>query len=197
MLLESLNLAAAWSLPVLFVCKDNGWAVVTRSATVTGGDLTSRARAFGLTARDVDGTDPVAVYDVVGGLLAKVREGAGPAFLHARVSRLDGHYLGDALVDMARHPTHGTGTTKALLRGLLEPDGASASSRARSLGRMLGLMIKAREEAKGRRSDPLVRERRALMKSDRESVESIEAEETGAVERALHALMEEVAHADG
>ena len=48
MLLESWNLAVAWRLPVLFVCKDNGWAITTRSPAVTGGDLVERARGFGL-----------------------------------------------------------------------------------------------------------------------------------------------------
>ena len=55
MLLETLNLAAAWSLPLLLVCKDNGWAITTRTDTVTGGDPVARARGFGLETVDVDG----------------------------------------------------------------------------------------------------------------------------------------------
>jgi len=47
MLLEALNLAAAWSLPVLFVCKDDGWSITTDSDRMTGSDLSVRARGLG------------------------------------------------------------------------------------------------------------------------------------------------------
>ena len=55
MLLESMNLAAAWRLPVVFVCKDNGWAITSRSPGLTGGTPRDRARGFGLPAVSVDG----------------------------------------------------------------------------------------------------------------------------------------------
>jgi TPP-dependent pyruvate/acetoin dehydrogenase alpha subunit len=48
MLMEAMNLAAAWELPVLFVCRDNGMAITTPSAAVTGGDLEDRARGLGV-----------------------------------------------------------------------------------------------------------------------------------------------------
>ncbi len=51
MLMESMNLAAAWKLPVLFVCKDDGWAITTKSGEMTGGDLNERARGTWRTAR--------------------------------------------------------------------------------------------------------------------------------------------------
>jgi pyruvate dehydrogenase E1 component alpha subunit len=50
MLLESLNLAVAWNLPVVFVCKDNAWAITTPSSSVTGGALLDRAASFGMPA---------------------------------------------------------------------------------------------------------------------------------------------------
>ncbi len=141
MVLESFNLAVAWGLPVLFVCKDNGWAITTRSEKVTGGELSQRARGFGLRVEDVEGTDPEAVDAVAGKLLHDVRRGKGPALLHAQVARLDGHFLGDPLVKVSKDPTseQAIGTTRELLSGLFGSGGAGVSERARSLGSMLGL----------------------------------------------------------
>jgi TPP-dependent pyruvate/acetoin dehydrogenase alpha subunit len=53
MLMESMNLAAVWDLPVLFVCKDDGWAITTVSKKVTGGDLNARAGGLGVPAVEV------------------------------------------------------------------------------------------------------------------------------------------------
>jgi pyruvate dehydrogenase E1 component alpha subunit len=50
MLMESLNLAAVWNLPVVFVCKDDGWSITTPSEKMTGGDLDERARGLGVRA---------------------------------------------------------------------------------------------------------------------------------------------------
>lgn len=66
MLMESLNLAVIWKLPVLFVCKDNEWAITTRSRSVTGKDLIERAKGFGMPALEVDGTDVEAVWHAAG-----------------------------------------------------------------------------------------------------------------------------------
>ncbi len=57
MLLESFNLASAWQLPVIFVCKDNTWAITTQSPKVTGGNIIDRPRAFGINSVEVDGSD--------------------------------------------------------------------------------------------------------------------------------------------
>ncbi len=53
MLMESLNLASAWNLPVLFVCKDDGWGITTQSEKVTGGNPNDRARGLGVPAVEV------------------------------------------------------------------------------------------------------------------------------------------------
>ena len=62
MLMESMNLAVAWKLPVIFVCKDNGWAITTPANTVVGGNLLARAQAFGMKAIEVDGAEVEAVW---------------------------------------------------------------------------------------------------------------------------------------
>ncbi len=93
---EAMNLAAAWSAPVLFVCENNGLAEMTYSGPQTGGDLSVRAAAYGMRAVQTDATDVVAVRDVADELTQAVRSGAGPAFLEATTFRATGHYAGDA-----------------------------------------------------------------------------------------------------
>ena len=77
MVMESFNLAVVWRLPVLFVCKDNGWSIFTRSTDMTGGDLLTRAAAFGLAVSRVNGTDVGSVWRQAGTAIAAARRGGG------------------------------------------------------------------------------------------------------------------------
>ncbi len=89
---EGLNWAAAFALPVLFVCEDNQWSATTRTAEMSAGDgAAARARGFGVPAREVDGMDVAAVWRSARDLVAEVRGGAGPRLLHARTYRFKGH----------------------------------------------------------------------------------------------------------
>ncbi len=90
--LEGLNWAAVFHLPVLFVCEDNGFAATTRTAGMTAGaGPSARARAFGIAAEEVDGNDVLAVDALARDLVAAIRAGGGPRFLHAHTYRLTGH----------------------------------------------------------------------------------------------------------
>ncbi len=90
--LEGLNWAALFSLPVLFVCEDNGVAAFTRADGVTAGaGATARAQAIGVPATTVDGNDVIAVDAAAAAAVAAVRRGDGPRFLHLRTYRLMGH----------------------------------------------------------------------------------------------------------
>ncbi len=90
--LEGLNWAAVFGLPVLFVCEDNGFAATTRAASMTAGPgASARASAFGIPAEQVDGNDVLAVEDAARAMIASVRGGGGPRFLHACTYRLTGH----------------------------------------------------------------------------------------------------------
>jgi len=102
MLMESLNLASIWNLPVLFVCKDDGWAVTTQAERVIGGDLNERARGLGVPAVEVDGCDVVEVWEAAQPAIERARSGQGPTFLHARCMHLEGHFLGFQLLRMMR-----------------------------------------------------------------------------------------------
>ncbi|RKX74516.1 MAG: thiamine pyrophosphate-dependent dehydrogenase E1 component subunit alpha, partial [Spirochaetes bacterium] len=78
MLMESMNLASVWRLPLLFVCKDDGWAITTQSHRVTGGDLKERARGLGVPAFEVDGADASAVWEAALKAIESARSGEGP-----------------------------------------------------------------------------------------------------------------------
>lgn len=79
MLLESMNLAAAWELPVLFVCRDNGMSITTPSASVTAGDLEERTLGFGVPGRSADGADVEAVWHAAGEMVDRARAGRSPS----------------------------------------------------------------------------------------------------------------------
>lgn len=90
--LEGLNWAVVFNLPVLFVCEDNGFAATTRTKSMTGGEGPSaRARALGLEAWEVDGNDVMAVDEAAREMIAAIRAGGGPRFLHLHTYRLSGH----------------------------------------------------------------------------------------------------------
>ncbi|MCX5214926.1 thiamine pyrophosphate-dependent dehydrogenase E1 component subunit alpha [Kitasatospora sp. NBC_00240] len=91
-LLESLNLAAMWQLPVLFVCENNGYATTLPAATAVAGSGTGRAAAFGIPAVEVDGMDTEAVREATELAVRRAREGGGPAFLECRTYRFEGHH---------------------------------------------------------------------------------------------------------
>jgi TPP-dependent pyruvate/acetoin dehydrogenase alpha subunit len=91
-LLESLNLAALRSLPVVFVCENNGYAISLAVADGVAGTVTGRATAFGLPARTVDGSDPVVVADAARDAVARARAGGGPSFLECVAYRFDAHH---------------------------------------------------------------------------------------------------------
>ena len=94
--LESLNWAAVYKLPVLFVCEDNRWAATTPSASMTAGPgIAARAEALGVRTASCDGNDVAAVDDLAGELVRKVRAGGGPLFMIARTYRWSGHTSAD------------------------------------------------------------------------------------------------------
>jgi acetoin:2,6-dichlorophenolindophenol oxidoreductase subunit alpha len=95
--LESMNLAAVWNLPVIFVVENNGYAESTSVDYATAVDsYVDRASGFGLPGVTVDGTDFFAVYEAAGEIIRRAREGGGPALLECKMIRFFGHFEGDA-----------------------------------------------------------------------------------------------------
>jgi pyruvate dehydrogenase E1 component alpha subunit len=97
MFLESLNLAAVWHLPVVFVVENNGYAESTSVDWAVAIDsYVDRAAGFGLPGVTVDGTDFFAVYETAAEIIKRARGGGGPSLLECKMVRFYGHFEGDA-----------------------------------------------------------------------------------------------------
>ncbi len=97
MFLESLNLAAVWELPVIFVVENNGYAESTSVEWAVASDsYVDRANGFGLPGVTIDGTDFFAVYETAGEMIRRARDGGGPSLLECKMIRFHGHFEGDA-----------------------------------------------------------------------------------------------------
>jgi acetoin:2,6-dichlorophenolindophenol oxidoreductase subunit alpha len=95
--LEALNWAAIHALPVLFVCEDNRWSATTPTDRMTAGEgALARAAAIGVPGVAVDGNDVFAVDRSSAKMIAELRNGKGPRFLHAVTYRFKGHVSVDA-----------------------------------------------------------------------------------------------------
>jgi len=93
---ESVNLATLWSLPVILVCENNGFAEFTpRSAHTNVERVSDVVAPYGLGRETVDGNDAVAVREAFAAFLASARSGRGPLLLECLTHRLRGHYEGD------------------------------------------------------------------------------------------------------
>jgi pyruvate dehydrogenase E1 component alpha subunit len=94
---ESLNLAALWKLPVLFLCENNLYAMGTRLERAQSQiDLAAKARTYAMPAETVDGMDVLAVDAATKHAAASVRRGDGPAFIEFRTYRFRAHSMFDA-----------------------------------------------------------------------------------------------------
>jgi TPP-dependent pyruvate/acetoin dehydrogenase alpha subunit len=94
--LESLNLAAAWHLPVVFVVENNGYAESTSpNFHQAGVDVAKRADGFGLPGVSVDGFDFFAVHEAAGEAIRRARTGGGASLIECKGMRYYGHFEGD------------------------------------------------------------------------------------------------------
>lgn len=154
MLMESLNLASAWNLPVVFICKDNSWAISTESQRVTGGDLVARAKSLGMPAQSVDGTNVLVMWRAAGEAIDLARTGDGPNFWLARCTHLEGHFLGDQLLRVARGQS--APPVRSLLRGVIRRGGAPLRERVANVLEVNALVGKVGRDHQGEGCDPLV-----------------------------------------
>jgi acetoin:2,6-dichlorophenolindophenol oxidoreductase subunit alpha len=92
---ESLNLAAIWKLPVIFVCENNQYAESTPVEYAVAGEIVNRAAAYGIHSEAIDGMNVFAVYAAMKAATERARARTGPSFIEARTYRFFGHFLGD------------------------------------------------------------------------------------------------------
>lgn len=175
MLMESMNLASAWNLPVLFVCKDDGWAITTQSDRVTGGDVNERARGLGMPAVDVDGGDVSAVWAAAHSAIERARSGQGPTFLRARCVHVEGHFLGFHLLRIVRDPLREMPAIAIpLTQSFLHPGGAAWRERLAGLKTVLAAVLSTlRDPRRDSVNDP-VRRTRATLQSDSMRLQELE-----------------------
>jgi pyruvate dehydrogenase E1 component alpha subunit len=95
LLYETMNMAALWKLPVIYVCENNLYGEYTPCGETIAGEILARARAFGIHAESVDGQDVQAVNATMKRLVERARRGEGPAFLECKTYRYYGHHVGD------------------------------------------------------------------------------------------------------
>jgi acetoin:2,6-dichlorophenolindophenol oxidoreductase subunit alpha len=95
LLYETMNMAALWKLPVIYVCENNQYNEYTHYSETTAGEVTSRAAAFGIHTESIDGQDVRTVHATAQILAERARRGDGPAFLQCNTYRFHGHHVGD------------------------------------------------------------------------------------------------------
>ena len=95
-LLEALNLAAIWNLPVVYVCESNQYMEFTPTTDLTAGRIYRRADPFGVPGVEVDGNDVLEVRRTVGEAVERARRGEGPTLIEAVTYRFSGHSEGES-----------------------------------------------------------------------------------------------------
>ncbi|CAM3712743.1 thiamine pyrophosphate-dependent enzyme [Occultella aeris] len=158
--LESMNLTAAWDLPLCFFIENNLYAVSTSVAEATGEPrLSGRGPGFGIPAWRVDGMDPLAVHLATTQALAHLRAGNGPAVIEAEVYRFfhqNGPYPGSAFgyrskdeeaAWRARDPLARVASEMAA-RGLLTDDAAVREQASGVMAEVAAELIEADPDGK-------------------------------------------------
>jgi acetoin:2,6-dichlorophenolindophenol oxidoreductase subunit alpha len=93
---ETMNMAAVWKLPVVFVCENNYVMEYTDTRRVSANlDIAGRGRPYGLPSDSVDGMDVLAVYAAAREAVERARSGEGPSLIEAKTYRFEGHHQGD------------------------------------------------------------------------------------------------------
>ncbi len=95
LLYEVMNMASLWKLPVIYVCENNLYGEYTHVTETLAGEITSRAKAFGIYAETINGQDVQLVYSTMQKMVERARRGEGPAFLECQTYRYYGHHVGD------------------------------------------------------------------------------------------------------
>src|SRR5436309_2525127 len=93
---EAMNLASIWTLPVIFVCENNGYAQATPVEYAVAADrIADRAAAYRMPGVTVDGQDVIAVWEAAGEAVRRGRAGKGPSLVECLTYRYHGHHQGD------------------------------------------------------------------------------------------------------
>ena len=129
---ESLNLAATWNLPAVFVLENNGYGEATPTEFATPmTDLAVRATAYNMYSLVADGMDFFDVFEKAGEAIGRARDGKGPTLIECKTYRFLGHFVGDPIgyrtdAELQHWKTHRDPlkvfVTKAVQLGLVRED---------------------------------------------------------------------------
>jgi acetoin:2,6-dichlorophenolindophenol oxidoreductase subunit alpha len=92
---ETLNIAALWGLPLVFVCENNRYGEWTPVEEAVAGAIVGRGASYGIPGVEVDGQDAAAVFEVAGEAVRRAREGNGPTLIESHTYRWHGHMYGE------------------------------------------------------------------------------------------------------
>jgi len=93
---ESLNMAAIFKLPVIYICENNMYAISMCSRdSVAGCSVAARAKGYGIPGDEVDGSDVFDMYEYVSKAVERARKGEGPSLIEAKTYRFFGHHPND------------------------------------------------------------------------------------------------------
>lgn len=96
---ESLNLAAVWKLPIVFICENNLYAItVSAKKSLPIENVADRSASYGIPGKIVDGMNVIAVYQTIKEAVDRAREGKGPSLIECKTYRFEGHWVGDPIV---------------------------------------------------------------------------------------------------
>jgi pyruvate dehydrogenase E1 component alpha subunit len=126
---ESLNLAAVWKAPVVFVIEDNAWGIsVGKVASTAIPRNSERAAAYGIPGVHIPANDPDLIWEEAGKAIRRAREGGGPTLIEIETVRLEGHFMGDAEGYRSEEEMQGLAARDAILiyRARLKADGVAA-----------------------------------------------------------------------
>ncbi|KQY97535.1 pyruvate dehydrogenase (acetyl-transferring) E1 component subunit alpha [Microbacterium sp. Root53] len=136
---ESLNLAALWKLPVVFVVEDNDWGIsVPRAASTSVPSNADRAAAYGIPGVRVEDNAVESVWQAAGEAIGRARAGEGPSLIEVHTLRLWGHFEGDAqgyrsdLAEVAGHDPIPTYRDALIADGVIAEGDAEAIRAAAS-----------------------------------------------------------------
>ncbi|MDQ3893112.1 MAG: thiamine pyrophosphate-dependent dehydrogenase E1 component subunit alpha [Actinomycetota bacterium] len=129
-LLETMNLASVWELPVIFVCENNGYAVTMAAERATAGSIVERARSYGMPAEALDGMNAEEVLEATERAVERGRAREGPSFLECRTYRFFGHHTAERTMKLGYRTEDEIAVWRA--RDPLEVTGGQLDARVRA-----------------------------------------------------------------
>jgi acetoin:2,6-dichlorophenolindophenol oxidoreductase subunit alpha len=147
---ESLNLAALWKLPVIFMCQNNRYAEHTSFADSTlAENISMRAASYGMPGVTVNGNDPDEMYGAAKIAIERARAGEGPTLIEANTFRFNGHLIGDAGTYIPKEEMEAAKAKDPvpLLRARLLSDGAASEAELTAIEAGFNAQISAAVEA--------------------------------------------------